>query len=129
MDVRFRSLLRRSRQCGILRPLCPIQNTVNKQVRIRRLTPYVAQQRLRFEAGSAGARRLVEPLRGFPHGDHDDGPDALEMAVRLAAELLRSAESEDDVPTIIVPGHTAAPFLQIVRTCSRMRLMRLRRPR
>ena len=31
---------------------------------------------------------MVEQLRDFPHADHDDGPDALEMAVRLAAEML-----------------------------------------
>jgi len=26
---------------------------------------------------------LVEQLRSFPVGSHDDGPDALEMAVRM----------------------------------------------
>jgi hypothetical protein len=30
----------------------------------------------------------LDQLRQFPVGDHDDGPDALEMAIRLAAELL-----------------------------------------
>jgi hypothetical protein len=25
---------------------------------------------------------LVDQLRDFPIGDHDDGPDALEMAIR-----------------------------------------------
>jgi hypothetical protein len=29
----------------------------------------------------------VNQLRDFPIGDHDDGPDALEMALRLAEEL------------------------------------------
>jgi hypothetical protein len=29
----------------------------------------------------------VQQLRDFPNGDHDDGPDALEMARRLAIEL------------------------------------------
>jgi bifunctional non-homologous end joining protein LigD len=31
---------------------------------------------------------LVEQLRDFPNGDHDDGPDALEMACRMASDLL-----------------------------------------
>ena len=39
-------------------------------------------------SNSPGTRLLVEQLQQFPVGDHDDGPDALEMAVRLAAELL-----------------------------------------
>jgi hypothetical protein len=39
-------------------------------------------------------------LRDFPNGDHDDGPDALEMAVRLAGELL--AQTHDPVETILV---------------------------
>ncbi len=63
-----------------------IDNRVNKQVRIRRLGPYLASRRLRFLSGSPGTRLLVEQLKEFPVGDHDDGPDALEMAIRLAAE-------------------------------------------
>jgi hypothetical protein len=31
---------------------------------------------------------LVDQLRDFPQGSHDDGPDALEMALRLAEALL-----------------------------------------
>jgi predicted phage terminase large subunit-like protein len=27
---------------------------------------------------------LLEQLRQFPHGKHDDGPDALEMAIKVA---------------------------------------------
>jgi hypothetical protein len=31
---------------------------------------------------SQGSRLLLDQLGEFPRGDHDDGPDALEMAVR-----------------------------------------------
>ncbi len=65
-----------------------IDNRVNKLVRIRRLGPYLATQRLRFKAGSASTTLLVDQLRDFPIADHDDGPDAAEMAIRLAAEQL-----------------------------------------
>jgi predicted phage terminase large subunit-like protein len=65
-----------------------LENHVNKQVRIRRLGPYLASRRLRFRSGSPSTRLLVEQLRTFPLGDHDDRPDALEMALRLAGELL-----------------------------------------
>ena len=65
-----------------------IDNRVNKLVRIRRLGPYLSARRLRFKADSPGTRLLVEQLQQFPVGDHDDGPDALEMAIRLAGELF-----------------------------------------
>lgn len=68
-----------------------IRNHTSKLVRIRRLGPLLARRNFRFRRSSAGTQLLVEQLRTFPVGDHDDGPDALEMAVRLAAELSRSA--------------------------------------
>jgi predicted phage terminase large subunit-like protein len=71
-----------------------IDNRVNKQVRIRRLGPYLSARRLRFR-DTPGTRLLVEQLREFPVGDHDDGPDALEMAIRLAGDLAGGAASGD----------------------------------
>lgn len=67
-----------------------LDNRVNKQVRIRRLGPFLASRRLRFKTQSPSTRLLVDQLRTFPVGDHDDGPDAAEMALRLAGELLES---------------------------------------
>lgn len=72
-----------------------VDNRVNKLVRIRRLGPYLAARRLRFRQRSAGTALLVEQLREFPCADHDDGPDALEMALRLAGELLVGDEASD----------------------------------
>jgi len=72
-----------------------IDNRVPKQVRIRRLGPYLSTRRLRFKSGSPGTRLLVEQLREFPAADHDDGPDALEMALRLAAEMLQLRATRD----------------------------------
>jgi len=79
-----------------LQPWC-IDNRVNKQVRIRRLGPYLSARRLRFRAASPGAKLLVEQLQEFPAGDHDDGPDALEMAVRLAGDLLGRRATGDSL--------------------------------
>ena len=64
-----------------------IHNYSNKVLRIRRLGPYLSQRRLRFKANSASTKLLVDQLRDFPAGAHDDGPDALEMALRLAEEV------------------------------------------
>ena len=84
------------RRQGILgaRPV-PIENHVAKHVRIRRLGPFLSSRRLRFKTDSPGTRLLVEQLREFPVGDHDDGPDALEMALRLAIELINGRMIDD----------------------------------
>jgi len=81
-----------------------LDNRVNKLVRIRRLGPYLSSGRLRFKADSPSTRLLVEQLREFPVGDHDDGPDAAEMAVRLAAQLQRGATSNDGLPARLPVG-------------------------
>jgi len=73
----------------------PIENRTNKQVRIRRLGPYLAGRRLRMKSHSPGTQLLVEQLQMFPVADHDDGPDALEMALRLATELLAGRAGSD----------------------------------
>ena len=67
-------------------PVFQVKNTVNKIVRIRRLTPYIVRRELRI-VGNAGGRLLLQQLMEFPHGEHDDGPDALEMAIRMILEF------------------------------------------
>ena len=81
-------MIAESNRQGVMLPVWTLNNHVPKVVRIRRLTPWLTQGKLRFKADSPGARLLVEQLRDFPHGDHDDGPDALEMAMRLASDVL-----------------------------------------
>ncbi|TWT46499.1 phage terminase large subunit family protein [Botrimarina hoheduenensis] len=70
-----------------------MHNYTSKPMRIRRLGPYLSQRRIRFRRGSPGAELLLDQLRDFPLGDHDDGPDALEMALRLAEDLWRRETS------------------------------------
>jgi predicted phage terminase large subunit-like protein len=72
-----------------------IHNYAGKLVRIRRLGPYLSQRRLRFLSRSASTRLLVDQLRDFPAGAHDDGPDALEMALRLAEEVWHGRNTSD----------------------------------
>lgn len=72
-----------------------IHNHVNKLVRIRRLGPYLSQRRLKFLAGSPDTQLLVDQLRDFPAAAHDDGPDALEMALRLAEDVWHGRNSSD----------------------------------
>jgi predicted phage terminase large subunit-like protein len=89
----FEIELQRANLCGV-RPT-PIDNRTNKLVRIRRLGPYLSSRRLRFKSDSPGTRLLVEQMQEFPAGDHDDGPDALEMAIRLAAQAIYGRNAGD----------------------------------
>ncbi|TWT30342.1 Terminase-like family protein [Posidoniimonas corsicana] len=87
LAAEFQTELRRRGQLG--RSIAEIHNHTSKAMRIRRLGPYLSQRRLRFRRNSPGARLLIEQLQDFPLATHDDGPDALEMAVRLAEEVWR----------------------------------------
>ena len=69
-------------------PIVRFDNKDNKQARIRRLTPFLSMRRVRFKRNSPGTSLLVNQLRDFPNGEHDDGPDALEMAVRVAVDMV-----------------------------------------
>ncbi len=84
------------RESDISIPIEKIDNRVHKALRIRRLSPLLAQRRLRFRAGSAGAIQCVEQLRDFPNGDHDDGPDSLEMATRMAMDMTGESLNFND---------------------------------
>ena len=75
---------------GVKVPLYGINNVLKKRERIRAtLTPRLSRGEIRFKRNSQGAKMLVEQLRGFPVPSvHDDGPEALEMAIRLVHRLM-----------------------------------------
>jgi hypothetical protein len=68
-------------------PLWSVNNTDPKQARVRTLGTYFAQRRIRVR-NTRGGRLLVQQLRDFPTGLHDDGPDALKLAEFMASHLL-----------------------------------------
>lgn len=74
-----------------------LDNRANKRLRIRRISPLLARRRFRFKRKSPGVGLLLQQLRDFPNGDFDDGPDALEMATRLAAEEIEMFGDQDSV--------------------------------
>jgi len=85
---------RLARPLNLNMPIYHLNNHVAKVVRIRQLTVHLAQGRFRFKRNSRGAKLLVQQLRDFPHGEHDDGPDALEMVLRVTREVLHSGQPE-----------------------------------
>ena len=71
---------------------CRLESVVHhepKGVRIERLDGVLAEKMIRFR-DTSGTRLLVEQLKDFPAAAHDDGPDALEMAARAAADMLET---------------------------------------
>jgi predicted phage terminase large subunit-like protein len=81
-----------------------MENRTAKEVRIRRLGPYLSSRRFRFRATSPATRLLVEQLEQFPIADHDDGPDALEMALRLAIEVINGRAFDDGLGSRLPVG-------------------------
>jgi predicted phage terminase large subunit-like protein len=49
---------------------------------------------IKFKRNSHGVRLLVEQLREFPMAEHDDGPDALEMALAQVGNVLNGSHRE-----------------------------------
>lgn len=80
----FESAFQREGLPGVL--IYPVLNSVNKKVRIRRLGSYLSQKRLKFKRSSTSVNILLNQLKEFPLSSHDDGPDALEMSVRMLVE-------------------------------------------
>jgi predicted phage terminase large subunit-like protein len=84
------------RQCRDRRvpplPLHLIEQHAPKELRIKTLGSYLMREKLRLRE-TPGCRLLVQQLRDFPLSDYDDGPDALELALRMVFLLLAGCRS------------------------------------
>jgi predicted phage terminase large subunit-like protein len=77
-------LTRRANERGIYPPVRQIQSTKDKLIRIQRLQPLIKNGTIRFQKRQ---RTMIDQLKYFPLADHDDGPDALEMAVQMIESI------------------------------------------
>ena len=59
---------------------------------------------MRLKTDSPGTLLLIDQLREFPIADFDDGPDAAEMAIRLAGELLQGRKVKDQLGSRLPVG-------------------------
>jgi len=73
------NLERRIVACGRRLPIHKITSRSNKQARIAGLEPYINQGNIRF---CRKHRQFLDQLTQFPLAKNDDGPDALEMAMK-----------------------------------------------
>ncbi len=68
-------------------PIEEIQSTSDKKMRIESLQPYIKNKYIKFNPKH---KTLLKQLKEYPMGANDDGPDALEMAVKLAEKVASS---------------------------------------
>nr|DAP14030.1 MAG TPA: Large Terminase [Caudoviricetes sp.] len=76
-------MAQRSAEAGEYLPLEEILSTQNKDARIQSLQPFVKNGYLKF---SKRHKALLKQLLEYPMGKNDDGPDGLQMAVKLALD-------------------------------------------
>lgn len=74
-------LARESAKTGVYLPICEVNSTADKTLRIQSLQPFVKNGYIKFRKDQT---ELLNQLWDFPYGAHDDGPDALEGCIRLA---------------------------------------------
>jgi predicted phage terminase large subunit-like protein len=75
-------------------PLYLIEQHAAKELRIGTLGAYLMRRKFRMRE-TPGCRRLVQQLREFPLSDHDDGPDALELAIRMMDQMIMNLENRE----------------------------------
>ena len=80
-EIMLDNLTKRAQLASVHFNSRPINSQANKQARITGLEALVTQGQIVF---SRRHQILLEQLRQFPLGKHDDGPDALEMAIQVA---------------------------------------------
>ncbi|WP_297456153.1 phage terminase large subunit [Persephonella sp.] len=72
------TIMREASKQGIHLPIKPIKSTIQKEVRIQKLSPLIENGLIKFKENQ---KLLIDQLVEFPKGSHDDLPDALEMAI------------------------------------------------
>ena len=88
----FAEIMRqRAAAVGEYLPIEEINSTQNKDVRIQSLQPFVKNGYLKF---SKKHKALLKQMTEYPMGKNDDGPDGLQMAVKLALEIKVGSKTD-----------------------------------
>ena len=82
-DLLRMQLIRESALREVYLPIVELRHNKDKVIRVQSLIPYVKNGYVRFKRDQT---LLLHQLQGFPKLRYDDGPDALEMAVRLVSQ-------------------------------------------
>lgn len=82
-------MAQKSINAGEYLPIEEINSVQNKHLRIESLQPIVKNKYLKFNRKH---KTLLQQMKEYPMGKNDDGPDGLEMAVRLALSVNGSTK-------------------------------------
>lgn len=81
----FAEIMRqRAAEVGEYLPIEEINSVQNKDARIQSLQPFVKNGYIKF---SKKHKTLLKQMTEYPMGKNDDGPDGLQMAVKLALDV------------------------------------------
>lgn len=84
------SLEKEAHAKGLTLNVVELKPNTDKFLRIQTLQPWVKNGWIRFKRSH---RTLIEQLRYYPRGDHDDGPDGLEMLKSMFEGAMTKAAS------------------------------------
>ena len=87
-------LERRAREAGEYLNIEQIKHASDKLARIQSLQPFVKNGTIQF---SKRHLTLLDQMKFFPKGNHDDGLDALEMLFKLCKEGIDFEELLRDI--------------------------------
>lgn len=82
-ELMVKSLTDSAKAEGVFMRIHPLTNTGSKQSRIFGLYTWLKNGTVKF---ARSQKMLLDQFRAFPNGKNDDGPDALEMLIRVANE-------------------------------------------
>ncbi len=89
------TLVKEAHKRGLTLNVTEIKPNKDKFLRIQTLQPWIKNGWIRFKKEQ---KTMIEQLRYFPKGDHDDGPDALEMLKSMIEKQMKAAASVSSEP-------------------------------
>lgn len=91
----------------------PVPAKLDKVTRAQRIVKYFEENRVMFDYTDPDTKRLIEELKMFPTGSHDDGVDALVGALWEVDRKLEAwgAEQEHKDPNVTWDADTGEPIL------------------
>ena len=84
-------MAKKSMEAGEYLPIEEVNSTQNKNVRIESLQPFIKNKYLKFDSKH---KTLLQQFKEYPMGKNDDGPDGVEMAVRIALGINGSTKTD-----------------------------------
>jgi predicted phage terminase large subunit-like protein len=93
-ELLLKTVCEKAYQENVSAPFKEVRNTGSKELRIFGMETYISTGQILF---SHKHGELLDQMKYFPRGDHDDGPDALEMALREAELHQKGFEGLTDV--------------------------------